>query len=122
MARVKVESRRKRPSDKIIQAKIPSKALSRTTNKVIAIGASTGGTEALKVVLKAMPPNAPGILVVQHMPAHFTTSFAERLNEMSAMTIKEAGDGDSLINGVALIAPGNCHMLLRRSGAKYLSW
>jgi len=119
VAGVKVESRRKRPSDKIIQAKIPSKALSRTTNKVIAIGASTGGTEALKVVLKGMPPNAPGTLVVQHMPAHFTTSFAERLNEMSAMTIKEAEDGDSLINGVALIAPGNYHMLLRRSGAKY---
>lgn len=119
VARVKVESRRKMPSDKIIQAKISSKALSRTTNKVIAIGASTGGTEALKVVLKGMPPNAPGTLVVQHMPAHFTTSFAERLNEMSAMTIKEAEDGDSLINGVALIAPGNYHMLLRRSGAKY---
>ena len=119
VAGVKVESRRKRPSDKIIQATISSKALSRTTNKVIAIGASTGGTEALKVVLKGMPPNAPGTLVVQHMPAHFTTSFAERLNEMSAMTIKEAEDGDSLINGVALIAPGNYHMLLRRSGAKY---
>jgi len=72
VARVKVESRIRRPSDKIIQAKISSKALSRTTSKVIAIGASTGGTEALKVVLKGMPPNAPGILVVQHMPAHFT--------------------------------------------------
>jgi len=119
VAGVKVESRGKRPSDKIIHAKIPSKALSRTTNKVIAIGASTGGTEALKVVLKAMPPNAPGILVVQHMPPHFTTSFAERLNEMSAMAVKEAEDGDSLSNGVALIAPGNYHMLLRRSGAKY---
>ncbi|MEA3359343.1 MAG: chemotaxis response regulator protein-glutamate methylesterase [Thermodesulfobacteriota bacterium] len=96
-----------------------SKALSETTNKIIAIGASTGGTEALKVVLTKMPPNAPGILVVQHMPAHFTSSFAERLNELSALTIKEARDGDSLVNGTALIAPGNFHMLLKRSGARY---
>ena len=97
----------------------PIQAMVKTTNKIIAIGASTGGTEALKAVLTAMPPNAPGILVVQHMPAHFTTSFAERLNELSAMTVREAGDGDSLVNGVALIAPGNYHMLLRRSGARY---
>lgn len=120
VARVRVEAKGKRASDKTIQPKIGSKVLlSRTTNKVIAIGASTGGTEALKVVLTGMPPNTPGILVVQHMPAHFTTSFAERLNELSAMTIKEAGDGDSLVNGVALIAPGNYHMLLKRSGANY---
>jgi two-component system, chemotaxis family, protein-glutamate methylesterase/glutaminase len=97
----------------------PIHAMVKTTNKIIAIGASTGGTEALKAVLTAMPPNAPGILVVQHMPAHFTTSFAERLNELSAMTVREAGDGDSLVNGVVLIAPGNFHMLLRRSGARY---
>ena len=92
--------------------------MAETTNKVIAIGASTGGTEALKVVLTAMPPNAPGILVVQHMPARFTTSFAERLNELSAITVREAKDGDSLVNGLALIAPGNFHMLLRQSGAR----
>lgn len=95
------------------------KALGETTNKIIAIGASTGGTEALKVVLTGMPPNAPGILVVQHMPAHFTTAFAERLNQLSAITIREASDGDSLVNGTALIAPGNYHMLLRKSGARY---
>jgi two-component system, chemotaxis family, protein-glutamate methylesterase/glutaminase len=97
----------------------PIQAMVKTTNKIIAIGASTGGTEALRAVLTAMPPNAPGILVVQHMPAHFTTSFAERLDELSAMTVREARDGDSLVNGVALIAPGNYHMLLRRSGARY---
>jgi two-component system, chemotaxis family, protein-glutamate methylesterase/glutaminase len=97
----------------------PIQAMVKTTNKIIAIGASTGGTEALRAVLTAMPPNAPGILVVQHMPAHFTTSFAERLDELSAMTVREARDGDSLVNGVALIAPGNFHMLLRRSGARY---
>jgi len=119
VARVKVEKKGERKSHEGIQTQTVSKPLSKTTNKVIAIGASTGGTEALKVVLTAMPPNAPGILVVQHMPAHFTTSFAERLNELSAMTIKEAGDGDSLVNGTALIAPGNYHMLLKRSGAKY---
>ena len=73
----------------------------------------------MKVVLTGMPLNAPGTLVVQHMPANFTTSFAERLNELSAMTIKEAKDGDSLVNGVVLIAPGNYHMLLKRSGARY---
>lgn len=121
VARVKVEPKGERPSpsNRIIQTKIAAKALAKTTNKVIAIGASTGGTEALKVVLTGMPPNAPGTIVVQHMPANFTTSFAERLNELSAMTIKEAEDGDSLSNGLALIAPGNYHMLLKRSGARY---
>jgi len=121
VARIKVEPKGERSSASSgsIQAKIASNALSRTTNKIIAIGASTGGTEALKTVLTGMPPNAPGTLVVQHMPANFTTSFAERLNELSAMTIKEARDGDSLVNGVALIAPGNYHMLLKRSGARY---
>jgi two-component system chemotaxis response regulator CheB len=94
-------------------------ALSATTNKIIAVGASTGGTEAIKAVLRGMPPNAPGILVVQHMPAKFTTSFAERLNALCAMHVKEAEDGDSVVNGTVLIAPGNYHMLLRRSGARY---
>jgi two-component system chemotaxis response regulator CheB len=93
--------------------------MEKTTHKIIAVGASTGGTEALKTVLTSMPPNAPGMLIVQHMPAQFTTSFAERLNELSALTVREAKDGDSLVNGLALIAPGNCHLLLRRSGAKY---
>lgn len=95
------------------------KALSATTNKVLAIGASTGGTEAIKTVLMGMPPNSPGIIVVQHMPAKFTTSFAERLDSLCSIRVKEAGDGDSVINGQALIAPGNFHMLLRRSGARY---
>lgn len=97
----------------------PIQTVVKTTNKVVAIGASTGGTEALKAVLTAMPPGSPGILVVQHMPAQFTASFAERLNDLSAMTVREAKEGDSLVNGLALIAPGNFHMLLRRSGARY---
>ncbi len=96
-----------------------SEALPTTIDKVIAIGASTGGTEALKTVLTRMPPNAPGIVVVQHMPAKFTTSFSERLDSLCSMEVKEAADGDSVINGRVLIAPGNYHMLLRRSGTRY---
>jgi len=97
----------------------PIRALAETTHKVIAIGASTGGTEALKEVLTKMPPNSPGIVVVQHMPANFTTAFAERLNSLCQVTVKEAEDNDSVTPGTALIAPGNYHMLLRRSGARY---
>ncbi|MCX7982162.1 MAG: chemotaxis response regulator protein-glutamate methylesterase [Syntrophales bacterium] len=97
----------------------PISALAETTNKVIAIGASTGGTEALKAILTKMPPNIPGIVVVQHMPPHFTAAFAERLNGLCQIEVREAKDNDSVINGTCLIAPGNYHMLLRRSGARY---
>jgi len=98
---------------------IESKALSATTNKIIAIGASTGGTEAVKQVLIRLPRNTPGVVVVQHMPAQFTTSFAERLNELCPMAVKEAVNGDTVTTGQVLIAPGNFHMLLKRSGARY---
>lgn len=98
------------------QAKL---SLSKTTNKIIAIGASTGGTEALKDVLVQLPPNTPGIMIVQHMPAKFTTSFAERLNSLCQVRVKEAEDGDSVVPGTALLAPGNFHMVMRRSGARY---
>jgi two-component system, chemotaxis family, protein-glutamate methylesterase/glutaminase len=98
---------------------VPSRALQQTTNKVIAVGASTGGTEALKKVLARFPPTVPGIVVVQHMPPNFTTAFAERLNGLCAIEVKEAQDGDAVLPGRALIAPGNYHMLLRRSGARY---
>ena len=94
-------------------------ALSSATQKLIAIGASTGGTEALKQVLMGMPANSPGILIVQHMPPHFTRTFAERLNQLCQIEVREAKDGDSVLQGQALVAPGNFHMLLRRSGAKY---
>jgi two-component system chemotaxis response regulator CheB len=93
--------------------------MTQTTNKVLAIGASTGGTEALTSVLSALPPNAPGVCVVQHMPEHFTRSFANRLNELCAVEVKEAENGDTVTPGKVLIAPGNYHMLLRRSGAVY---
>ena len=94
-------------------------ALSRTTNQVLAIGASTGGTVALEAILRAMPHDAPGILVTQHMPEMFTKYFADRLNQLARIQVKEGAEGDSVVPGVALIAPGNKHMLLRRSGARY---
>jgi two-component system, chemotaxis family, protein-glutamate methylesterase/glutaminase len=90
-----------------------------TTNKIFAIGASTGGVQALTRVLSALPANAPGTVVVQHMPAHFTTSFAQRLDTECAMSVKEASDGDRVVPGRVLIAPGGWHMLLCRSGANY---
>ncbi len=97
----------------------PPLALTQTTQKIVAIGASTGGTEAIKEILVRLPANFPGTVIVQHMPPKFTTAFAERLNGLSQMEIKEAEDGDSVVTGRALIAPGNFHMLLRRSGARY---
>ncbi|MDA8164116.1 MAG: chemotaxis response regulator protein-glutamate methylesterase [Desulfobacteraceae bacterium] len=97
----------------------PQRALAQSTNKIIAIGASTGGTEAIKAVLTQLPPNVPGILIVQHMPANFTTSFAKRLDSLCQVRVKEAEDGDSVVPGTALLAPGNFHMVMRRSGARY---
>jgi two-component system, chemotaxis family, protein-glutamate methylesterase/glutaminase len=90
-----------------------------TTHKIIAIGASTGGTQAIEKVLRAFPANAPGTVIVQHMPATFTGPFAQRLNGICAMEVREARDGDAVVPGVALIAPGDHHMLLTKSGAKY---
>lgn len=90
-----------------------------TTEKIIAVGASTGGTEALLEFLKAMPVDCPGIIIVQHMPEKFTTSFAKRLNDICKITVKEAQSNDTVLPGQALIAPGNYHTLLKRSGARY---
>ncbi|MFO7707946.1 MAG: chemotaxis response regulator protein-glutamate methylesterase [Desulfobacterales bacterium] len=94
--------------------------LVQTTHKVVAIGASTGGTKAIEAVLAGMPASSPGIVIVQHMPEHFTTSFAKRLNEVCALEVREAKDNDHVVPGVALLAPGNYHMLLARSGGTYL--
>lgn len=96
-----------------------SMAMTATTNKIICIGASTGGTQALECVLRQYPANAPATLIVQHMPAGFTRSFAERLNSLCHVEVKEAEDGDSVRPGRVLIAPGNFHMLVKRSGAQY---
>ncbi len=90
-----------------------------TTDKVIAIGASTGGTEALQTILEQMPVEAPGIVIVQHMPEVFTRAFAERLDKICPVEVKEAVSGDRVVAGRALIAPGNRHTVLRRSGAQY---
>lgn len=96
-----------------------SRAMTRTTERVVAVGASTGGTEALRVFLEAMPADAPGIVIVQHMPENFTKAFADRLNTLCQVTVKEASDNDSVVRGRALIAPGSKHILLKRSGARY---
>jgi two-component system chemotaxis response regulator CheB len=90
-----------------------------TTEKIVVVGASTGGTEALKEYLEALPLDAPGMVVVQHMPEHFTAAFAKRLDGLCKVTVKEAEDNDSVVRGRVLIAPGNRHTLLKRAGARY---
>jgi two-component system chemotaxis response regulator CheB len=92
---------------------------STASRRMIAIGASTGGTEALTEILTAMPPDAPGIVIVQHMPEHFTAAFANRLNSVCQITVKEAADGDLIRPGHAFVAPGNWHVLVHRSGLDY---
>ena len=95
-------------------------AMSKTTDTIVAIGSSTGGTEAVKEVLEVLPPNSPPILITQHMPERFTKTWADRMNSLCRISVKEAEDGDSVLPGYALIAPGNYHMTLVRSGARYL--
>lgn len=102
-----------------VLSKGTSKISFQTTEKIIALGASTGGTESIRVFLEDMPFDSPGIVIVQHMPEHFTATFAQRLNTLSQMTVKEAQNGDSILRGHALIAPGNHHMIVKRSGTKY---
>lgn len=103
----------------VIIDKPNSKAMIRTTEKVVVVGASTGGTEALRVFLEMMPEDSPGIVIVQHMPEKFTAAFARRLDTLCRVTIKEAEDNDTVVRGRALIAPGNRHTLLKRSGSRY---
>ncbi|MEF3191310.1 MAG: chemotaxis response regulator protein-glutamate methylesterase [Campylobacterales bacterium] len=114
-ARVRVKARERQ----IVSEPINYTPLSETTQKVVAIGASTGGTVALEELLVKLPPNAPGIVVVQHMPPTFTGPFAQRLNSLCKVEVKEARNGDFVGMGQVLIAPGDYHMVLRRSGARY---
>lgn len=94
-------------------------AFAEATHRVVCIGASTGGTEALRVVLSQLPANAPGVVIAQHMPERFTKSFADRLNTLCQIQVKEAEDGDRIVPGLALLAPGSFHMRVIRSGAEY---
>lgn len=102
-----------------VLARAPTVSTLRTTEKVVVVGASTGGTEALLVLLRSMPADSPGMVIVQHMPEGFTRSFAERLDTLCEISVKEAVGGDTVLPGHALIAPGNHHLLLKRSGARY---
>ncbi|MFZ5995105.1 MAG: protein-glutamate methylesterase/protein-glutamine glutaminase [Thermodesulfobacteriota bacterium] len=103
----------------VIMAKPKTRAMAETTEKVVLIGASTGGTEALREFLEALPHDTPGMVIVQHMPEKFTSAFAARLNGLCRVEVKEAENGDGVVTGRALIAPGNRHTLLKRSGARY---
>jgi two-component system chemotaxis response regulator CheB len=106
-------------ADAMLAPPAAGQAMARTTETVICIGASTGGTESLRVVLEALPAASPGIVIVQHMPEKFTEAFARRLNSLCDVEVKEAADGDTVLRGRVLIAPGDKHTLLQRSGARY---
>ncbi len=102
-----------------VLSKGPGASFIETTERICVVGASTGGTEALKDFLQMLPVDAPGIVIVQHMPENFTRSFADRLNSLCKVEVREAADNDSVLRGRVLIAPGNKHTLLKRSGARY---
>ncbi|MEE9553451.1 MAG: chemotaxis response regulator protein-glutamate methylesterase [candidate division Zixibacteria bacterium] len=119
-SRANVAGRLKDAPKKPKPSKKTSRALAESTDKVVAIGASTGGTEAIKNVITQFPPNMPGVVIVQHMPAGFTKMFADRLNEQCSMIVKEAEKGDKVMTGRILIAPGDFHMVVRRSGGVYI--
>ncbi len=105
-------------ADAVLKKAAPD-SLIHTTEKVVVVGASTGGTEAIRELLEDLPINSPGMVIVQHMPEHFTKAFAQRLDGICQVTVKEAQQNDSVIRGQVLIAPGNRHTLLKRSGARY---
>ncbi len=128
-AKAKLGDNRSPPPSMVVTAKLSADAMlpppvvrhamARTTEMVVCIGASTGGTESLRVVLEALPANAPGIAIVQHMPERFTGAFAKRLNTLCEVDVREAEDGDPVLRGHVLIAPGGRHMMLERQGARY---
>lgn len=108
---------KKLTADSVLPAR--KKRFIRTTEKIVAVGASTGGTEALRIFLEAMPEDSPGIVIVQHMPEKFTTAFAARLNQICRIEVKEASTNDTIIRGRALIAPGGRHTMVKHSGTRY---
>ncbi|MDP5240255.1 chemotaxis response regulator protein-glutamate methylesterase [Uliginosibacterium sp. 31-16] len=112
-------AREKLTADAVLPPSVGRTAMVRTTEQIVAIGTSTGGTQALEYLFTNLPATTPGIVVVQHMPPMYTKSFANRLNQLSQLTIKEAETGDRILPGHALIAPGGKHMLVRRNGAQY---
>jgi two-component system chemotaxis response regulator CheB len=118
--RTAVLSSEKRHSADVVLPTISTRTLSVTTDKVVAVGTSTGGTEALRVLLMGLPLDAPGFVVVQHMPEVFTAGFAERLNQLCAVDVTEAKDGDRVRPGLVLVAPGNRHTMINRNGAQYV--
>ncbi len=118
-ARATIRPRQSTPSGESAAPRMLGSAMIKTTDTIIAIGSSTGGTEAVKDVLEVLPPNTPPILITQHMPERFTKTWADRLNSLSRISVKEAQDGDSVLPGHALVAPGGYHMTLVRSGARY---
>ena len=113
-----VEPAPKYSADAVL-SKSPASKHYRTTDTIIAVGASTGGTEAIKEFLIAMPPDSPGIVITQHIPEAFSAPFAKRMNAASALSVKEAEDGEQILPGHAYIAPGNAHLMVVRDGAKY---
>ena len=115
-AMIKVEP--KLTADAVLEKPV-SKAMIQTTERVVVVGASTGGTEALKLFLQGLPLDTPGMVIVQHMPEHFTAAFAKRLDGVCRVSVKEAENDDTVVRGRVLIAPGNKHTLLKRSGARY---
>lgn len=116
--RIELHTEKKLSADVVIAKALKTRVI-QTTEKVVMVGASTGGTEALRIFLEALPQDSPGIVIVQHMPENFTKAFSERLNGSCRVEVKEATDGDSVLRGRALIAPGNRHLMLKRSGARY---
>jgi len=120
-ARLRESPRRVRSASNISTPKAPLlfSAACKQTERIIAIGASTGGTEALLHVFEQMPPDCPGIVAVQHMPEGFTAAFARRLDKSCEIEVREASDGDIVVPGRAYIAPGNCHTLVHRTGSTY---
>jgi two-component system chemotaxis response regulator CheB len=121
-ARVKMRSiKTEAPKRDMSSSGTLSQGLVKSAERIIALGASTGGTEALREVLMRMPPNSPPIMIVQHMPENFTAAFAQRLNKQCQIEVREAKQGDTLKPGLALLAPGNDHLLLRKSGSRYFA-